>query len=111
MADAYLASDLIIARSGAVSCAEISSVGRFALLVPLPIGNGEQEANARELTENGAAEICRNRDFTAEWLDINLQRLVAQAQLFRGSAQSSRHSHAAAAVGELGMQILRGGAQ
>jgi len=44
-------------------------------------------------------------------LDINLQRLVAQAQQFRGSAHSSLHSQAAAAVGELGMQILRGGAQ
>ena len=111
MADAYIAADLIIARSGAVSCAEISSVGRYALLIPLPIGNGEQEANAKDLTDSGAAEICLNRDFSAEWLEIKLQRLITKAVQFRGSAHATVHASAAAAVGELAISVLQGGAR
>jgi UDP-N-acetylglucosamine--N-acetylmuramyl-(pentapeptide) pyrophosphoryl-undecaprenol N-acetylglucosamine transferase len=49
MADAYLAADLIIARSGAVTCSEFRALGRYALFVPLPIGNGEQFVNAASL--------------------------------------------------------------
>jgi len=37
MATAYLAADLIISRSGAISCSEINALGRYALFIPLPI--------------------------------------------------------------------------
>jgi UDP-N-acetylglucosamine--N-acetylmuramyl-(pentapeptide) pyrophosphoryl-undecaprenol N-acetylglucosamine transferase len=49
MATAYLAADLIISRSGAVTCAEVNTLGRYALFIPLPIGNGEQELNAARI--------------------------------------------------------------
>lgn len=106
MEKAYIAADLIISRSGAVSCAEIACVGRYAVLVPLPIGNGEQEANAIELTQNGAAEICLNRDFSAAWLDINIDRLLAKARDYRGTSHPSIHASAAKAVGELALDLM-----
>jgi UDP-N-acetylglucosamine--N-acetylmuramyl-(pentapeptide) pyrophosphoryl-undecaprenol N-acetylglucosamine transferase len=37
MASAYHAVDLVIARSGALTCAELAAVGKFAVLIPLPI--------------------------------------------------------------------------
>lgn len=46
MATAYLAADVVLARSGAVTCAEVGALGRMAVFVPLPIGNGEQARNA-----------------------------------------------------------------
>ena len=76
MATAYIAADLIIARSGAVSCAEINTLGRYALFIPLPIGNGEQELNAQSLVEQGRAEVISQGDFTAQWLNHNIQRLL-----------------------------------
>jgi UDP-N-acetylglucosamine:LPS N-acetylglucosamine transferase len=34
MASAYHAVDLVIARSGALTCAELAAVGKFAVLIP-----------------------------------------------------------------------------
>ena len=89
MATAYLAADLIIARSGAVTCAEVNTLGRFALFIPLPIGNGEQTLNAASLVEQGRAEVISQETFTAEWLRHNLKRLLtlSQASTISGSTQ------------------------
>ena len=76
MATAYLAADLIISRSGAVTCAEVNTLGRYALFIPLPIGNGEQELNARDLVTQSRAEIIPQRQFTAAWLSSNVQRVL-----------------------------------
>ena len=79
MATAYLAADLIIARSGAVTCAEVNTLGRYALFIPLPIGNGEQNLNAASLISQGRAEILPQAQFTAEWIAANLSRLLARS--------------------------------
>jgi UDP-N-acetylglucosamine--N-acetylmuramyl-(pentapeptide) pyrophosphoryl-undecaprenol N-acetylglucosamine transferase len=76
MATAYLAADLIISRSGAVTCAEINTLGRYALFIPLPIGNGEQNLNASSLVSQGRAEVISQDTFTPEWLTHNVSRLL-----------------------------------
>lgn len=79
MASAYLAADLIVARSGAVSCAEINTLGRYALFIPLPIGNGEQHLNAAPLVAQSRAELVEQENFTTAWLEKNLARLLAES--------------------------------
>ena len=79
MADAYLASDLIIARSGAVTCSEFRALGRYALFVPLPIGNGEQFFNARSLLADGRAEIIEQRAFNAAYLISHIDELLSRS--------------------------------
>jgi UDP-N-acetylglucosamine--N-acetylmuramyl-(pentapeptide) pyrophosphoryl-undecaprenol N-acetylglucosamine transferase len=79
MADMYIASDLVIARGGAVTCAELDAANSYALIVPLPIGNGEQVANAQDLVDKGAAKICLNSEFTCEWLLSNIESLALAA--------------------------------
>lgn len=79
MADAYLAADLIIGRSGAVTCSEFRALGRYALFVPLPIGNGEQFVNAASLVADGRAEVISQSDFTPEYLETHLMRLLEKA--------------------------------
>ena len=79
MASAYLAADLIISRSGAVSCAEINTLGRYALFIPLPIGNGEQHINAASLVAQSRAELIEQEDFTVSWLENNIARLLSKS--------------------------------
>lgn len=56
MADAYGWADLVVCRAGALTVAEIAAAGVAALLVPLPTAvDDHQTANARWLTERGAA--------------------------------------------------------
>ena len=81
MADAYLGADLIIGRSGAVTCSEFRALGRYALFVPLPIGNGEQFVNAASLVASNRAEVVDQKDFTAEFLKTHISELFAKSAL------------------------------
>ncbi len=63
----YAAADLVIARSGASTVAELAQLGKAAILIPLPSSAaGHQEANALALSGAGAA-IClkESEDFDA----------------------------------------------
>ena len=77
MATAYLASDLVIARSGAITCSEVSALGKYALFIPLPIGNGEQSVNADHLVEMGRARVLEQSSFPASWLLDNMDSMLA----------------------------------
>lgn len=77
MASAYEQADLVIARAGAVTCAEIRELGKRAILVPLGHGNGEQMLNARDLVESANAVAVADSDFTVRWLLDNIERAFA----------------------------------
>ena len=72
MANAYLAADVVIARSGAVTCAEFAALGRSAIFIPLPTGNGEQARNADYLVAAGRAVVVAQSDFSSDWLIRNI---------------------------------------
>lgn len=79
MAECYLAADLLIARSGAVTCAEAAALSKFSLFIPLPVGNGEQALNARSLVEAGRAQIINQVDFTPEWISANIADVLRES--------------------------------
>ena len=108
MATAYLAADIVISRSGAVTCAEVNTLGRFALFIPLPIGNGEQELNGQELVTQGRAEIVQQKNFTSQWLVQNLPQLLAKsaATPLQGS---SADMEAASKIASLIEHAVKGG--
>ena len=79
IATAYLAADVIISRSGAISCSEINALGRYALFIPLPIGNGEQRFNANQVISQGRGEVIDQELFSQSWIASNLNRLLAKS--------------------------------
>lgn len=79
MATFYLAADLVMSRSGAVTCSEVATLGRYALFIPLPIGNGEQVLNAADLVLHNRAEIRDQSEFSAHWLLAHIERLLQQS--------------------------------
>jgi len=74
---AYAAADLAVARSGAMTCAELAAVGLGSVLVPLPIGNGEQRLNAEPLASAGAAIIVADQDFNSAFVVERVLPLVS----------------------------------
>jgi UDP-N-acetylglucosamine--N-acetylmuramyl-(pentapeptide) pyrophosphoryl-undecaprenol N-acetylglucosamine transferase len=102
MADAYLAADLIIARSGAVTCAEFRALGRYALFVPLPIGNGEQFHNARGLVADGRAEVVDQKEFTLSYLETHIDALLKSSSSapLEGSTLDADAAQKIAALGQ-----------
>jgi UDP-N-acetylglucosamine--N-acetylmuramyl-(pentapeptide) pyrophosphoryl-undecaprenol N-acetylglucosamine transferase len=94
MATAYLAADLVIGRSGAITCAEINALGKYAIFIPLAIGNGEQARNADFLIEQGRATLVQQSDLSAQWLVKNLSSALAKSQEFMAGNESDRDAAA-----------------
>jgi len=59
---AYAAADLMVARAGAMTCAELAAVGLPAVYVPLPVGNGEQRLNAVPVVAVGGGVLVADAD-------------------------------------------------
>ena len=87
------AAHLVIARAGASTVSEIATVGRASILVPFPHAlDQDQAANAAVLAASGAAVVCEQKDFTPDWLAVELIRVMSTpAELFH-RAQSARAS-------------------
>jgi len=77
---AYSAADLVVARAGAMSVAEISTVGIPAIFVPLPTGNGEQKRNARKLIDKGAAREIESSHFGPAVVTREILPLIVNVQ-------------------------------
>jgi UDP-N-acetylglucosamine--N-acetylmuramyl-(pentapeptide) pyrophosphoryl-undecaprenol N-acetylglucosamine transferase len=65
---AYAAADIVVSRSGAMTCAEVAAVGLPALYVPYPIGNGEQKLNAEPVVAAGGGIIVDDADLNSQTL-------------------------------------------
>jgi len=79
MAGAYAAADLVIARSGATTVAELAVCGKRAVLVPFPFAaDNHQEYNASMLVSRRAAEVVLQKDLTAEALAGIIKKYVVQ---------------------------------
>ena len=63
MAGAYSSADLAICRAGALSIAELASVGLPSLLIPYPhAAEGHQDYNAKLMEEAGAAIVIKQSE-------------------------------------------------
>lgn len=87
MADAHL----IIARAGASTVAEVTVIGRPSILVPLPGSlDQDQAANARVLSDAGAATVQAQSGFTPDWLAGELGRVLADPGRLAVAAAAAR---------------------
>ena len=60
---AYAAADVVVSRAGATTIAELTRVGKPAVLVPYPFAAADhQTINARTIAETGAAVIVPDKD-------------------------------------------------
>jgi len=79
MASRYAEADLVICRAGAVTVSELAAGGVASVLVPFPHAvDDHQTANAKFLSERGAAILIQQRDLSPEKLAaliVSLDRL------------------------------------
>ncbi len=70
-------SNLIVARSGAMTITEISNLGKPAILVPLPnVSGNHQLHNAKVLENAGAARIILNDELDYKKLNSQIEEIV-----------------------------------
>lgn len=75
------AADLVLCRAGASTLAELTCIGKPAILVPSPnVTNNHQERNARVLERAGGAKVLLEGEFTAETLYAAVCELLNDPQ-------------------------------
>lgn len=93
MARAYADADLVLCRAGAMTVAELAAVGAASVLVPFPHAvDDHQSANARYLTDVGAAVVIQQRDLGAVRLasvltQFTREKLLAMAHKARAMSK------------------------
>lgn len=86
LADAHL----FIGRAGASTIAELTAVGRPAILVPLAIATDDhQAANTREIVGKGGARAIRENAFTAKELAKQIQALAMRPDTLANAAHAA----------------------
>lgn len=92
--------DIVLARAGAGSVAEICTVGRPVVFVPFPFAaDDHQRRNAESLANAGAAICVRQNDASADRLASEIIALLSDP------ARREKMAHEAAARGSAGASI------
>lgn len=81
---------LFIGRAGASTIAELTAVGRPAILVPLPIATDDhQAANTREVVAAGGARAIRQSGFTPKELAKQIQAMAQHPHTLANAAHAA----------------------
>lgn len=111
MAARYAEADLVVCRAGALTIAELATVGVASVLVPFPHAvDDHQTGNALFLSEKGAAILIRQEQLSAAVLaeaitTLDRARLLAMAEAARALARPQ----AAEDVAEVCESLASGG--
>lgn len=102
MAERLADAHLFIGRAGASTVAELTAVGRPAILVPLPIATDDhQAANTREMVRAGGARMIRQEKFTPVELAKQVQAIAQNPQTLATAAHAAWNCGHPAAAREL----------
>jgi UDP-N-acetylglucosamine--N-acetylmuramyl-(pentapeptide) pyrophosphoryl-undecaprenol N-acetylglucosamine transferase len=105
-ADALEAADLAVARAGG-SVFEIAAHGVPAILVPYPQAAGDhQSANARWMSQAGAAVVIPDRELTAPRLARQVAELLADRPALAAMASASKGLARPEAAREVAEELL-----
>ncbi|HXG50093.1 MAG TPA: undecaprenyldiphospho-muramoylpentapeptide beta-N-acetylglucosaminyltransferase [candidate division Zixibacteria bacterium] len=75
MDEVYARADLVVCRAGATTVAELTALGKAAVLVPYPYAiYDHQRWNAKALEDAGAAEMILDRELTGEALAARIRK-------------------------------------
>lgn len=91
MGEAYAVADLVVSRAGATTLAELTVLGKPAILIPYPFAAANhQEVNARKLEEIGAAKLILDRELNGKILAHAIRELSSNEKMREEMARASR---------------------
>jgi UDP-N-acetylglucosamine--N-acetylmuramyl-(pentapeptide) pyrophosphoryl-undecaprenol N-acetylglucosamine transferase len=104
---AYAAADVVVCRAGATTIAELTRLGKPAILVPFPhAAEGHQQLNARALVEAGAASLVSDNELVPK-LKETVFALLRDDQQRAEMANRSRLLGKPNAAREIAEAVLR----
>ncbi|MDN6625978.1 MAG: undecaprenyldiphospho-muramoylpentapeptide beta-N-acetylglucosaminyltransferase [Pisciglobus halotolerans] len=91
MPEVFASVSLVVCRSGATTLAELTSLGLPSILIPSPyVTNDHQIRNAESLVNNGAAEMIKEEDLTAQSFLHKLDDLMTNTNKRSEMAQQAK---------------------
>lgn len=91
MENIYPRADLVIARAGASTLAELSAIGKPSILIPYPYAAGNHQVlNAKRFSDAGAAEVILESELTPELLAEKLSSIISSPERQRNMALNAR---------------------
>jgi UDP-N-acetylglucosamine--N-acetylmuramyl-(pentapeptide) pyrophosphoryl-undecaprenol N-acetylglucosamine transferase len=101
-------SHLVVSRSGASTVAELSAIGRPAILVPLPGAlDQDQLHNARVLEKAGGAVVLEQRDFSPERAAQEVTTLLGDLSRLAAMAAAAKSAGTLDAADRLAELVLK----
>lgn len=101
------AADLVIARSGAITVSELCVLGKPSILVPSPnVTNNHQEYNARVLDDWDASVMILEKDFNADSLSENIDKILSNSAQSRIMSLNAKKIGTADATDIIYKQLL-----
>jgi UDP-N-acetylglucosamine--N-acetylmuramyl-(pentapeptide) pyrophosphoryl-undecaprenol N-acetylglucosamine transferase len=101
----FAEADLVLCRSGATTCAELTAAGKASVLIPFArSADDHQRRNAEEMQQAGAALMIEERGLNGETLAAVLRELVDEPKRIEALEDASRRlgkPEAAARVADL----------
>ena len=108
----FAAADLVLARSGASTVAELAASGKPAVLIPFPqAADDHQRRNAEVMAQAGSARVLLEADLTPDQLLGTLSDLLTEPEKLTGMAKNARslaHPDAAERIAGMAMALTRG---
>ena len=102
------AADLVLCRAGASTLAELTCIGKPAVLIPSPnVTNNHQERNARVLEHAGGAKVLLEGAFTADDLYNLVSDLLADPAQLAQMAQNMKSAGVADAAERIADLVLK----
>ena len=81
MTEIMTISDLVVARSGAMTLTELALLGKPAIFIPLPSSKANrQEDNARVFEKRGAARVILNNDLNKDILNKEISDIISKRE-------------------------------
>ena len=107
MVAAYAVADLVVARAGMMTGAELCAWGLPSILIPLPTAAADHQThNARALEAAGAARCLLQRDLTPDSLGAAVSELLGDSQRRQSMARAARRRGRPGASGEIVSRLL-----
>jgi UDP-N-acetylglucosamine--N-acetylmuramyl-(pentapeptide) pyrophosphoryl-undecaprenol N-acetylglucosamine transferase len=107
---AYAVADVVVARAGATTIAELAVCGLPSLLIPYPYATGRhQEANARALQRAGAATMLLDDELDGPVLADRIDRLLSDDDRLRSMGERARGWSRPDAANALARTVLAAG--
>jgi UDP-N-acetylglucosamine--N-acetylmuramyl-(pentapeptide) pyrophosphoryl-undecaprenol N-acetylglucosamine transferase len=101
----FAAADLVLSRSGATTCAELTVAGKAAILVPFALAaDDHQRTNARALEKAGAAVVLEEKELKGASLAAAVRALLEAPERIASMEDAARRTgrpDAAARVADL----------